>query len=879
MPKTKHIYILDTCVLLHDPHAIYRFEEHDIYIPIAVIDDLDEIKVKRDNVGWSAREVLRQFNHFSINELSTGIKITEKGGKLFIYNNNVLSDPDNIPVIARANSDNALIEASLKLQSEYPKRKVCLVTKDIGLMVRAAAYNIITENYRHDMIDADIFKGYQVVQVDAKYLIDKLYSEESIPIGEFKDILTKEVYQNEFVIFKYGEANTAITIRKDDMLVNCIGKGVKLQFMGITPKNLEQKLSICLLKDESIPLVSLVGKAGTGKSICALAVGLQQIKNGVYDKLVVVKPLVPVGGKEIGFLPGDKFSKISAWLGPIKDNIEQLVNFGPDVDKNDPSYFEEMCEKGIIEVEAMTFIQGRSITNSFILLDECLTKDSMIYTADGKLVKIQDIKNESEVISFNTNDQSWSSNIIKSKFSRHTDNYLKIYTSRGILECTKTHPMWVYENGLTLTKKEAQQITSHDLIPVPVIFPHIVKNNVSVSEAGMAALILTDGHIEKNRYTIKVDMSKDQSWLKNTFDEFSKKIFTNFKSDNANNARKNMICRVYGKKEICQFADKFGIPHGKKSNIIEVPELIWNAPNESVKKFIQICFDAEGDVNIFPKAGVPHVVVSMASSSKSFVYQMQALLLKFGIDSHIYTTSKGNDKRNTGYKVSIVGGYMSKMFFEKIGFSISRKQNRLLEINDFIFECPYIYPRTIATKLYQSLEDNGRWKPKDKYYKSDMNTDLNNRVSHYNGPSINHSTLEKVNIVADKINYNLCDVIACCRVNKVELIDEQKEVYDFEVENDHTFVVNGIVSSNCENVSPREARMFVERCGKNSKVVLLGDLSQIENPYLDQYSCGLTHAIQGGKTSKLAGSVQLNKVERSPLSEAATEIFKKGLEI
>jgi PhoH-like ATPase len=140
-------------------------------------------------------------------------------------------------------------------------------------------------------------------------------------------------------------------------------------FMGISPKNLEQKMSTYLLNDDSIPLVCLSGKAGTGKSICTLAVALQKHTDGIFDKIVVIKPMVPVGGKDIGYLPGDKFSKISAWLGPVKDNIEQLVTTGFPED-NGKGFFEEMCEKDIIEVEAMAFIQGRSIPNAFILVEE-----------------------------------------------------------------------------------------------------------------------------------------------------------------------------------------------------------------------------------------------------------------------------------------------------------------------------------------------------------------------------------------------------------------------------------------------------------------------------------------------------------------------------
>jgi PhoH-like ATPase len=368
MPK--HIYVIDTCVLLHDPHAIYKFEDNDIYIPLAVIDDLDDLKTKRENVGWAAREVLRQLNKFSINDLTRGVKINSKNGKLFVYNNTAPLQKNEMPAIIRTNSDNALIEACAQLKSKHGRRKVCLVTKDVGLMVRAASWNVTTENYRNDLISADIFKGYSIVHIDSKALIDEFYANGEISLERATEMCGDKigtVHPNQFVIFKYMDAS-AVTIFKNKTLINCFGKQPRMSFMGISPKNLEQKLSTYLLQDDDIPMVCLSGAAGTGKSISSVAVGLQKIRDGIYEKMVVIKPLMPVGGKEIGYLPGDKFSKIVAWLGPIKDNIEQLVSL--DTDAKSGNDFEEMCERGTIEVEAMTFIQGRSITNAFIILDE-----------------------------------------------------------------------------------------------------------------------------------------------------------------------------------------------------------------------------------------------------------------------------------------------------------------------------------------------------------------------------------------------------------------------------------------------------------------------------------------------------------------------------
>lgn len=369
---SKSIYVLDTCVLLHDPHSIYKFEEHDVYIPLAVIDDLDDIKVKRESVGWAAREVFRQLEKFAINDLIQGVKVNDQKGKLFVYNTLELPKSGEVLTITKTNSDNALIEACIQLSKKFPKRKVCLVSKDTGLRVRAASYDVVADNYKNDMLDAELFNGYDVINIDDKTVFDSIFKSKEILESDLRQKikdLPENIYPNQFLIIKNNDFS-CIFIKKGDILKSCFDKTKPFSFMGISPRNLEQKLSTYLLNDEEIPLVSLSGKAGTGKSICALAVGLEKINNGTYDKLVVIKPLVPVGGKEIGFLPGDKFSKIAAWLGPIKDNLEQLIHSKENGKGAAPGCFEEMCEEGMIEVEALTFIQGRSIARSFIILDE-----------------------------------------------------------------------------------------------------------------------------------------------------------------------------------------------------------------------------------------------------------------------------------------------------------------------------------------------------------------------------------------------------------------------------------------------------------------------------------------------------------------------------
>ena len=367
----KHIYIIDTCVLLHDPLAIYKFGENDIYIPLAVIDDLDDIKTRKESVGWSAREVFRQLENFTLIDLLKGVKINEQNGRLFVYNTESPLQKNERPNIVKVHSDNAIIESCLALKAANPRKKVAIITKDTGLRIRAITWGCLAENYKADQLDDKEYCGLRNIVCDSQSDWNHLWKDDEIKLEILSSELQsklKDVNPNEFLIFEYGTSKCP-TIHKNGILKvlkeksNSSTKG----YSGIVGKNLEQKCALEILTDLSIPLVTLAGKAGTGKSFLALAAALQMINDNLYDKIVVMKPLIPVGGKDIGALPGDKFEKISAWLGPIKDNIDQILG-SKSLSANNK--FEEMVREEIIEVEALAFIQGRSIPRSIIILDE-----------------------------------------------------------------------------------------------------------------------------------------------------------------------------------------------------------------------------------------------------------------------------------------------------------------------------------------------------------------------------------------------------------------------------------------------------------------------------------------------------------------------------
>ena len=394
----KKIFVLDTCVLLHDPECIFKFKENDVYIPLACIDDLDEQKVKKENVGWAAREVFRILDRYDMNQLTKGIIINEDKGRLFIYNNDSPTMKGEKPFIVRVNSDNAIIQSALELKAANEKKKVVIVSKDAGLRIRAIAWNCSAENYKSDLLDENnIYQGYRNVTIDNNddwsYLSKR--EECNIEMLKCKDQLNN-LNPNEFICFSWGTFSVLAWNKSTGISFFQEGKSEAQKYMGIEGKNIEQKFAIAALTDDTIPLVCLSGPAGSGKSLLSIAVGLSKVYTGIYDKVVVMKPMIPVGGKDIGFLPGDKREKISAWLGPFKDNISQLHIY--DGSKKIAASFDEMLDDGVIEAEAMAFIQGRSIPNAFIILDEaenCSPKEARMVIercgAGSKVVLLGDL--------------------------------------------------------------------------------------------------------------------------------------------------------------------------------------------------------------------------------------------------------------------------------------------------------------------------------------------------------------------------------------------------------------------------------------------------------------------------------------------------------
>lgn len=354
----KKIYILDTNVLIHDPVSFTKFEDNTVVIPISVIEELDTFKSAGDERGKSARIVSRKLDDLRKNgKLNVGVKM-ENGGTLIV-------DLDHEQVLPKEflllEMDNRILNSALWYNLK--KHNASLVTKDINLRLKAEAVGITAEDYEAGKVKVDeIYPGLVMVEKTSEF-IDKFYKEKTAKN-------TDELVANEFVIYK----------SKDDQKKSAMGRvdfndtsAVKMLSpesspWGIRPLNKEQRCAMELLLDENVKLVTMIGAAGTGKTLMSLACGLQKaVEENVYRRLIICRPIVPVG-KDIGFIPGTKEEKLSTWMGAIYDNLEFIMDKRHQDDALQK--FEYLLQNGKIEIASVTHIRGRTLPKQYMIVDD-----------------------------------------------------------------------------------------------------------------------------------------------------------------------------------------------------------------------------------------------------------------------------------------------------------------------------------------------------------------------------------------------------------------------------------------------------------------------------------------------------------------------------
>lgn len=384
------IYVLDTNVLLQDPYSIFSFKDNEVVIPAVVLEEVDSKKRYMDEIGRNARQVSRLIDGLrQTGKLHEKISL-ENGGALRIELNHRSFHQLQEIFVEKTNDNRILAVAknlSMEEESKQEGRQVILVSKDALVRVKADAIGLYSEDFLSDrVIENDhIYTGIIETYISIEVL-NRFYEKGELPLGE---VTNQVVFPNQFILMKdsLGTSSSAIG------MVNPQGKKVrKLVFnhehiWGIRPRNVHQTMAMELLSRKDLPLVTLIGKAGTGKTLLAVSSGLMQMEDhGEYKKLLIARPIVPVG-KDIGFLPGEKEEKLRPWMQPIYDNLEYLFNT-----KKPGELDAILAGMGSIEVEALTYIRGRSIPDQFIIIDEAqnLTKHEIktILTRVGEGSKI-----------------------------------------------------------------------------------------------------------------------------------------------------------------------------------------------------------------------------------------------------------------------------------------------------------------------------------------------------------------------------------------------------------------------------------------------------------------------------------------------------------
>ncbi len=354
-------YVLDTNVLLHNPGSMYAFGDNHVVIPIYVIDEIDNFKKDLSDLGRNARQVARQLDALRENGcLSQPVK-TGHGGTLSVALGH--RSPLNSPGDSRK-MDNLILEVALEVRDKDVEATTILVTKDVNMRVRGDALGLVARDYDEQNVRIEeLYSGNSEIEISGA-MIDEFYSEGSVHLEEELSpnqymLLRNEDNPGQTALARYdADKDAAVPVRK-------LREGV----WGIRPRNKEQHYALDLLLNDDIKLVTLVGKAGTGKTLLALAAGLHKcLEDQTFHKLLVSRPIFPLG-KDIGFLPGDINEKLNPWMQPIYDNIELLLGINQG-DKKEGRSYAELFEMGYINIEPLTYIRGRSLPSVFMIVDE-----------------------------------------------------------------------------------------------------------------------------------------------------------------------------------------------------------------------------------------------------------------------------------------------------------------------------------------------------------------------------------------------------------------------------------------------------------------------------------------------------------------------------
>lgn len=362
--EEKKIFILDTSVILHDHNSVNKFEEHDIVIPITVLEELDNFKKGNETINFEAREFIRFLDGKSkestlqewrpINGRSTGRMI------VMMYEESGINAEE---VFGEEKPDHKILNTALVVKQKHPESTVVLVSKDINLRIKAKALGLLAEDYKNDKIQDPNFLKEPIETIEGidHGTIDKIYSDGFIG---FKKVLKHEPYANQCFILKNGSSSVLASYNAEEKVFERINKSTAY---SIKPRNAEQVFALNVLLNPNIKLIALQGQSGTGKTLLALASALEQRRN--YKQIFLARPIIPLNNKDIGYLPGDIKSKLNPYMEPLWDNLKMIQN---QFEQNDSEYkaIAQMVEQEKLVIQPLAYIRGRSISNIYFIIDE-----------------------------------------------------------------------------------------------------------------------------------------------------------------------------------------------------------------------------------------------------------------------------------------------------------------------------------------------------------------------------------------------------------------------------------------------------------------------------------------------------------------------------
>lgn len=783
-------YILDTSVILSDPNCLESFSNSTIIIQEGVLAELDKIKTSMGEVGKNARVFIKKLDALSEKgDVVRGIKMK---------NNTLLKiDVELLDASIFGDSsyvDNKILACAFKHNAT---NKATIVSRDINLRLRAKAFGINSENYvKKSENFEEFYQGYRVLKDPTLGHI--LKKKTFLKVAEFPEL--KNLHPNE-----------CLNIVDEDGKSVALGREIEGQLVflhgekpwGLGARNVEQAMAMDLLMDPDVPLVSLSGIAGTGKTLITVACGLESVINlKTYNKLIIYRPLQPVG-KDIGYLPGDMEEKLDPWMGAIKDSMELLTSpltsnrrkkkFGQSTDWKEA--FSRYMDQ--IHLEALTHIRGRSINNAFIVMDECFPYNQNIKTENGKekIGKIYKKFKRGEKIkvkTFNEEKKCFEYKLVTNAWEKGFRSLIQLKMGNRKIKCTPNHK-FLTENGW----KPASDIELGELILTSEPDEHQLLNSLNEDQFNlMVGSYLGDGSINKvgdSRYRVRVQHGINQnnycSWKADLFGAKTSYIEKN----------------GYSQKPAVRFQSKcFGL-NKKINDKKQCPQWIIESLNEAS---FAIWYMDDGWLN-----GSAIVLSTCSFDKNSHERLISGLKRKFGIDSRI--------ANYRGYDYIYINPDNSKIIFKKIN--------------------KFIHP-----SMEYKIPENFR--AKDKYL---WNKEVNS------------------------FGFTVLD-------SKIYL-PKQEKVYDIEVEDNHNFILcssakggqglGGPIVHNCQNISKKDIKTLLTRVGHGTKIVLTGDIEQIDNGNLDAMDNGLTNTIDAFRESPLAGHITLVQGERSLLAEEATKLL------